>query len=92
MKTASQQDQTEDGPPQVRRANGDTGRICVLDAVEAAALSRWTAGLWCAGHALAMFQPTLSARVSDSSGDSLNTNFWNGLKKGPSSASRPCVA
>jgi len=38
MKTASQQDQTEDGPPQVRRANGDTGRICVLDAVEAAAL------------------------------------------------------
>ena len=38
MKTASQQDQTGDGPPQMPRADTDTGRIRVLDPTEAAAL------------------------------------------------------
>ena len=38
MKTASQQDQTGDGPPQMPRVDPDTHKIRVLDAVEAATL------------------------------------------------------
>jgi hypothetical protein len=38
VKTASQQDQTGDGPPQMPLGNPNTGRIRVLDPMEAAAL------------------------------------------------------